>query len=252
MTPGARVTAEGIGWHDAGRAVLIPVVHWTPDLVSGAPLPPDLGFVVPLATSDVGHGIGARITVAGAWTGSAIDVHRAAPVPTTPAPAQTLAATTRVPRPQGVPGPPGDLERALLDDGTITDRCGYYDGTLHVVADDVHLATRLLAPLHGDRLRVQRAVFPFSARQAARVALRTALSLDVVCAWGSEPYDDARPTETVHSLEVGWITEELAAALAPVPDGLIRVRTHVTTDTPVRAVTPATGPEPERDPHRDT
>lgn len=139
-----------------------------------------------------------------------------------------LVVTTRVPRPQGVPGPPGDLERALLDDGTITDRCGYHDGTLHVVTDDVHLATRLLAPLHGDRRRVERAVFPFAARQAARIALRTALSLDVVCAWGSAPYDDARPTETVHSLEVGWITKELAAALAPVPDGLVRVRTHVT------------------------
>ncbi|GAA4626334.1 hypothetical protein [Cellulomonas oligotrophica] len=225
---GALVTAEGTVLHDAGRFVLIPEAHWTPELVSIAPLPPDLGFVVPIVSGDIGGAVGSRITVTGAWTGSAIDVHRTTPVPTTPAPAQTFAPAALVPRPAGMPGPPGDLERALLDDGTITDRCGYHDGTLHVVADDVDLATRLLTPLHGDRLRVERAVFSQSARQAATTAMRAAVPLDVVCAWGSEPHDDARPTETVHSLEAGWITEELATTLAPVPDGLIRVRTHVT------------------------
>ncbi len=218
----------------AASVVLVPVVHWTPDLVSGAPLPPDLGFVVPLVTSGAGDMIGSRTAVTGAWTGSAIEVHRTTPVPTAPAPARTVTTAALVARPPGVPGPPGDLERALFDDGTITDRCGYHDGTLHVVADDVDLATRLLAPLHGDRLRVERAAFSHSARQAARAAMRTALSLDVVCAWGSAPHDDARPTETVHFLEVGWITEELAAALAPVVDGLIRVRTHVAADRLVR------------------
>lgn len=151
--------------------------------------------------------------------------HSAQPVP------RARAGVPLPARPAGTVAPPGEMERTLLRDGVITDRLPYGDGTLHVVADDVDLATRLLTPVHGDRLRVQRAVHSRTQRRVASAAMRSAESLGLVCASGTAPLDDSAPTESVHTLEVGWISEELATLLAPVAEGLIRVSSHVVVAT---------------------
>lgn len=213
----------------SGFAV-IPDAHWAPDTGAMATLPTDLPFAIPLV-GDLGAFSGARAEFTGTWAGDAIDVSHVERVPTTPAPAGMSGYGVR-PRPSGVPGPPSALELRLLEDGTITDRCPYHDGTLHVVADDVALAASLLRPLYGEKLRVEQAVFSQEQRRSAETVLRLVESLGVVCATGTAPFNDARPAETVHTLEVRWVDETLADALAPVPDGLIRLRSHVTTTEP--------------------
>lgn len=222
---GAPVSAEGTVVQTSDGFALIPGAHWSPEVSTTSTLPPGLGFVVPLAGA-LDAVSGNHVDVVGTWTGTAIDVSSTKPAPAKP-PASAPERFGLRARPADVPGPPGELERRLLDDGTITDRCPYFDGTLRVAADDVDLVTRLLTPLYGDRLQLARAIFPQTERRVAEAATRRARSLEVVCAWGTAPLDDAVPVETVHTLEAGWVTEALADVLAPVADGLVRLTSHV-------------------------
>ena len=228
VRPGAAVASAGTVLSTRSGPVLVHDDHWDEGLLAMPPHGPDLLFLpLDLLPHDeapvLGHGD--RVEVGGVWTGRGIAVRtvdRRDVPPPLPAPASVAR-----PRPQRAPGPPTELERRLLADGTMTDRLPHGDGTLHVVADDVDTVTRLLSPLYGGRLRVHRAQFSQQQRRVAAAALDVAHALDVVCAFGSAPLDGSGPTENVHTLDVGWVPWALADALAPVPDGLVVLTSHV-------------------------
>ncbi|WP_396044889.1 hypothetical protein [Cellulomonas sp. P22] len=206
-------------------ALLIADAHWDASLLAMPTLEPDSPFVIALhGPLDVAHGEGVAVT--GVWTGRGIDVRTAARRNVAPPPPQPLRGGLR-PRPPGIPGPPTEIEVRLLADGTMTDRLPYGDGTLHVVADDVDTVADALTPVYGDRLRVHRAMFSQQQRRVATAALHVADALEVACAVGTTPLDDARPAEMVNTLEVGWVPDVLAEALVAVPDGLVEVTAHV-------------------------
>lgn len=224
---GARVTATGTVMRAIDGWALVPDSHWTEDLRIHSFRSSELEFAIPLRIDALQTG--RPIAVTGIWSGHGIEVqHVTGAPPDGPLPVHSHAVARD--RPPGAPGPTTDLERQLLQDGTITGRYPWFDGTLHVVADDVPLATRLLAPAHGDALRVERAVFPQSLRRTARAALRAVDDLGIVCASGTAYLDDDNPAETIHTVEVVTVTEALARALTPVADGLVRLTSHVEVD----------------------
>lgn len=230
---GVPVGATGIAVRTRGGMVLVDPAHFTADLLPNAPfLFEELDFAVPLvgeehADLEPGH----AASVSGVWSGDSLTVRHLDLMPggpllrsaDSPLPPHVNAAAP----PANAPGPPGELEQQLLRDGIITNRLPYADGTLHVVADDVARARELLEPLYGGALRVARAVYTQHERHVALDALRVVDALNVMCGAGEAPLDLSSPTERVHTIEVVWITDELAEALAPVPDGLIRVTSHV-------------------------
>ncbi len=238
---GDTVVSEGTAVRVRDRLVLVPDDHWTDgpltvdgprtvdlstaDLALGVPL---LGVPLLAAAGTVSHG--ASVTVTGTWDGAGVEVRQVVPRPPAPAAGTPTSAPPHSwppRRPPGAPGPPTALEEGLLADGTLTARMPYGDGTLHVVADDVELATRLLTPLYGGALRVRRAVYSQAPRRVARAALDATDEIVTVCAVGSGPLDDTHPAEQVHTLGVMWVTAEIAEVLAPVAEGLVRVESHV-------------------------
>lgn len=222
---GAPVEAVGTVVHTPAGPLLIADPHWDASLLALPTLGPDSPFIVPLGgRCDVAQG--EHVTATGAWTGRGIVVRTVVRHDVPPPPVPRRAGPVR-PRPVTAPGPPGELERTLLADGTITSRLPYGDGTLHVVADDLDRVREALGPVYGHRLRVHRAVFSQQQRRVADAALDVADDLDVVCGVGSTSLDDTRLAETVHILEVGWVPEALADALAAVPTGLVQLTTHV-------------------------
>ena len=234
LTPvyrGAPVQARGTAVRTRRGIVLVDPAHLTADLLTGPPAH-DLDFAVRLAGDNLDLPPGRTATVRGLWADHAIAAQQISPADDVgPLPGQAAThrdARAAAARPARAPGPPTALERQLLADGTLAGRLPYADGTLHVVADDPAHARALLEPEYGPALRVHRAVYSQQQRHQALTALRTAAALGVVCAAGDEPLDDDHPTETVHTLEVVWVSEELADALAAVPDGLVRVTSHVT------------------------
>lgn len=227
---GVPVSAAGTVVHVAAGTLLVADTHADPDVLTAPLLGPDV-IALPLSGRvDVEHG--ATVTVTGRWTGRGIDVRTADPVDLPWASTAPRAPRVTPHRPAGVVGPPGVVEQDLLADGTITSRLPYGDGTVHVVADDLDRVRAALAPVHGDRLRVHRAVFSREQRATARAAMDVADALGVVCAVGSTFLDHDRPAETVHTLEVGWVPAALADALRDVPDGLVVLTAHVTVIAP--------------------
>lgn|GEM_PF-1378296 len=207
--------------------MLVDRSHFTADLLpNAAHVFEDLDFAVRLVGDDDALAPGQPFVVDGVWADGAVAVRHATPAPPGDQPWQAHSAAPPA-RPADVPGPPGELERQLLHDGTITARLPYPDGTLHVVADDVARARSLLEPLYGPALRVERAAYSEHQRQVARAALHTIHSMDLTCATGEEVHDLAHPVEMVHSIEVVWVRPEVAAALSPVAEGLVRVTSHV-------------------------
>ncbi|NTW39755.1 MAG: hypothetical protein HGA44_07675 [Cellulomonadaceae bacterium] len=225
--PGARVRATGTAVRAIDGWVLVARSHWTEDLRTRSWRCSELEFAVTLHVDTLQTGC--PIAVKGIWSGRGIQVRHVAELPPGRLSPVHAHAVPRD-RPPGAPGPATDLELQLLRDGTITNRYPSFDGTLRVVADDVSLATRLLAPVYGDALRVERAVFPQRWRRTARAALRAVDDLGIACASGTAFLDDSNPAETVHTIEVVAATEALAQALTPIADDLVRVTSHVEVD----------------------
>jgi hypothetical protein len=221
---GAFVSATGTVVRADGDLALVPDDHLGPDFDPTVEFPSDSPTLIRLEPH-LPTSIGDRIEATGIWSGVALRTKRLLAAATARASPPQIPASARS-RARSAPLPTS-LERELLETGVITGRLPLGDGRVEVITDDPERVARLLGPLYGTRLVVTRSTFSRADRDLATEVVRLAESIGVLCGVGFEA-TPSKPADLAMTLDVPWVPEQIARAAAPVPDGLLIVRSHVT------------------------